>query len=900
MRRKRLEQGPAATVTTSPPRGRWLPAFVRRVDHRFWVVLFAACFLLFLWRNSSDIGNAVIVLRTASIWWLLAVLIAAALMHLDFTLVQSAILRALGFRIPLPVAIRTYAERQTAATVIPFGAASSLVMMTRQFSAYGVTNPAAVMSFALYSLIGYLTFALVLIPVLIWMIVHGTASGVIEIAAAVLLGVLILLLVLFARLMRGGALPGPLQSRVPERLTSFLDELRSHQVRQRALILPGALALAGDLLGPLCLYLSLRAAHIHPSIGVVAAGYVVGTLFVLVAPIFQGIGIVELSMTVMLQQLGVPVSAALGATLIYRIGEVWLPVVFGVAIHAARQKRLRGAPAKIPALWTGLTGLLTVLSLVAPLHPHDLRSVRRVEFFKPDATTLWSITLAAGLLLLYLSYGLLRRQKLAWLGTAVLSAVLVATHLKLERDRGIAVIALVNLLLLLIYRKRFRVRNDPPSLRIGLITLGASALFALTYGVIGFWLATPREFGREFDFSQAVGHTINRYFTASDQGIRPRTRRADWFLDSFNVVGIVTVSVSVIALARPVIARQRTSATERLEAQRLIGQFGDSSQDFFKYWPDKHFFFSESRDGVVAYRTSNAVALTLGDPAAKSAAAFRAVLDEFIDFSDRNGWHLAIHQATPLHIQAYRDAGLIAMKIGGEAIVNLDAFTLTGKKVKGFRGVLNRYDREGYRSVVHEPPLTDEVVAKLRTVSDEWLTISGRRERGFTLGQYSDDYVRDSTVLTVESAEGRVEAFVNLIPDGVPGEITFDMMRHRVDAPNGAMDFVLLKLIEYGRENGYHRLSLGMVPFADVGSGPEAPLRERALSLLTTRFERFFAASSLYAYKDKFGPIWEPRYLVYSSDAALPRIGLAIARITEEVPQDDEAPAKRHLWSMRP
>jgi phosphatidylglycerol lysyltransferase len=868
-------------------------------DRRVWIALLSACFAVFLWRNSSDIGHAVVVLRTAGIWWLVAALLVAALMHVDFTMVQSAILRALGVRIPLPVAIRTYAERQTAATVIPFGSASSLVMMTRQFGAYGVTKPVAVLSFAIYSLIGYLTFALVLAPVLVWMIVHGTASGVVEIAAALLLAALIVALALFVRLMRGGSLPQPMQRRIPERATAFFEELRGHQIAPRALVLPGLLALAGDLLGPLCLYLSLRAAHVHPSVGVVAAGYAVGTLFVLMAPVFQGLGIVELSMTVVLQQFGVPVSAALGATLIYRIGEVWLPVVFGVAIHAARQPRLRGAPARIPALWTGLTGSLTVLSLVAPLHPHDLRSVQRVEFFKPDAATLWSITLAAGLLLLYLSYGLARRQRLAWLGTAVLSAVLVATHLKLERDRGIAVIALVNLALLLIYRKRFRVRNDPPSLRLGLVTLGVSALFALGYGVIGFWLATPREFGREFDFSEAFGNTINRYFAMSDQGIRPRTRRADWFLDSFSVVGVVTVSVSVVALARPVIWRQRTSAAEQREAQRLIEQFGDSSQDFFKSWPDKHLFFSEARDGVVAYGTSNAVALTLGDPVARDPTAFRTLLDEFIDFCDRNGWHIAVHQATPVHLPAYRDAGLIAMKIGGEAIVDLETFSVAGKKMKSFRGVLNRYEREGLHAAVYQPPLSDDVVVRLRNVSEEWLTISGRRERGFTLGQYSDDYVRRSTVLTVESSEGRVEAFVNLIPDGVPGEITFDMMRHRVDAPNGAMDFVLLKVIEYGRERGFHRLSLGMVPFADIGTGPEAPLRERALGLLTARFDRYFSASTLYAYKDKFAPVWEPRYLVYSSDASLPRIGLAIARITEEVPRGSEPPVKRTRWRIR-
>lgn len=865
----------------------------RKIDSRVWFGIFAGFFLLFLWRNSSDVGRAITTIRTANTWWLLTAFAAAALMHVLFALVQSAILRMLGFHIPLPIAVRTYAERQTAATITPLGAASSLLVMTRQFSSYGVTGSAAVTSFAIYSLVGYLTFAITLVPVIIWLLANGAASLAIEIAAIALLTVIVVGLALFARLMRSGSLPGPIQRRLPESALGFLDDMREHHIPARRLINPSVIALIADLMGPVCLYFALRAVGYHPSIGQVAAGYAVGTLFVLVAPVFQGIGIVEVSMTVMLQQLGVPVAEALGATLLYRIGEVWLPVIFGVSLQASHQKRLRGLPALIPTLWTGLTGFLAVLSLIVPLHPHDLGEMRRVQFFKAGSAHVWSFTLAAGILLLYLAYGLMRRQKLAWIATVMLSVVLILTHLRLERDRGIALVAAINLLLLLIYRKRFRVRNDPPSLKLGLITLWVSVVIALTYGVLGFWLATPREFGQEFDFGESAKTTIDQYTPVLGEDVKPRTRRADWFLNSFDVVEIITLSISVIALARPVIWRRKSSSEDFRRAEELIVKYGDSSQDFFKYWPDKSLFFSASGEGVVAYSSSNAVALTLGDPVAVSPDAFRDVLDEFIDFCDRNGWHIAFHQATPLHLDAYRAAGLIAMKIGGEAVVDIDGFSVSGKKMKSLRAVLNRYEREGYRAVVHEPPLSDELIAKLSEVSREWLTLAGRRERGFTLGQYSDDYVRRSTVITVESDEhpDRVEAFINLIPDGVEGEITFDMMRHRVDAPNGAMDFVLLNLIEYGRVHGYHRLSLGMVPFADIGTGPDAPLRERALGLLTARFNHYFSADSLYAYKDKFAPIWEPRYLVYSSDAALPRIGLAIARITEEVPTDERPPA---------
>jgi phosphatidylglycerol lysyltransferase len=859
---------------------------LRQVDGRIWVMLLILLGTVFLWRNQSELHRAIVVLRTANIWWIWAVLFGALAMHAVFAVSQTAVFKPLGYKIPVPTSLRTYAERQSMTAITPLGAASSLVMTTRQYAQFGVTSNGAMFGFALSSVIGYSTFIFfVLAPVLFWLVLRGAASTLELVAAALLLALVALAAGLMAHLLRGGSFPAAIERRVPKRAIELLDEAREFELRPRQLLVPTSLALLGDLLGILCVYSSLRAVGSHASIGVAAAGYAVGTLFVLVTPIFQGIGVVELTMTVILQQLGVPPALALGATLIYRLGEVWLPVTLGAALQAGKQKRLRGAPARLPALWTGMTGVLSVLSLIAPLRPRNPEVMRRVEFFRPDHATYWSITLTAGMLLIYLSYGLMRRQRLAWLATIALSLVVFFTHLREPHDRAIAVLALVNLAILLLYRRRFRVRNDPPSLKIGLITLVLSLFFALFYGIAGFWLASPREFGREFDIGQAVNNTFGQYYVVSGDELMPRTRRADWFLDSFSVVGILVLSLSIVALARPVIWRKRTSAIEREQATRLIQEHGGSSQDFFKYWPDKLFFFSEQRDAVVSYGTSNAVALALGDPAAVDGRAFRDVLLEFIEFCDINGWQCAFHQATPRYLSAYHESGLIAVKIGGEAVVDIDAFSLSGKKMKHLRAVMNRFEREQIQAVLQEPPHDPALPRQLREVSDEWLTLDGRREREFTLGQFTDDYIASTPVLVAVDAGGTVLAFVNLIPDGVKGEITFDLMRHRATAPNGAMDFLMLSLIEIGRAKGFNRMSLGMAPFVDVASEADPLFRDRALALLTSRFDRFFAAKTLYDYKDKFGPVWEPRYLVYSSDAALPRIGLAIARLTEGKPQ---------------
>ena len=56
-------------------------------------------------------------------------------------------------------------------------------------------------------------------------------------------------------------------------------------------------------------------------------------LVLLVAPVFQGIGVVEVSMAVALQHMGIPPAAAVSATLLTRVGELWLPLLTGVMVQ---------------------------------------------------------------------------------------------------------------------------------------------------------------------------------------------------------------------------------------------------------------------------------------------------------------------------------------------------------------------------------------------------------------------------------------------------------------------------------------------------------------------------------------------------------------------------------------
>jgi phosphatidylglycerol lysyltransferase len=62
--------------------------------------------------------------------------------------------------------------------------------------------------------------------------------------------------------------------------------------------------------------------------------------------------------------------------------------------------------------------------------------------------------------------------------------------------------------------------------------------------------------------------------------------------------------------------------------------------------------------------------------------------------------------------------------------------------MKNLRSTVNRCERDGNLVFFLHPPLDDATLRELWEVSDEWLSLPGRRERGFTFGSWDDDYVQ--------------------------------------------------------------------------------------------------------------------------------------------------------------
>jgi Uncharacterized conserved protein len=165
----------------------------------------------------------------------------------------------------------------------------------------------------------------------------------------------------------------------------------------------------------------------------------------------------------------------------------------------------------------------------------------------------------------------------------------------------------------------------------------------------------------------------------------------------------------------------------------------------------------------------------------------------------------------------------------------------------------------------------DGIADELKEVSDEWLGGKAAREKAFSLGRFDPAYLSNFP-LGVVRREGKIVAFSNVWVSGDKRELSVDLMRHSSGAPASTMEYLFIELFNWGRENGFSRFNLGMAPLSGLQNRTLAPLWNRAGALLYRHGEHFYNFRGLRQYKQKFDPIWEPRYFASPAGLALPRI----------------------------
>ena len=240
----------------------------------------------------------------------------------------------------------------------------------------------------------------------------------------------------------------------------------------------------------------------------------------------------------------------------------------------------------------------------------------------------------------------------------------------------------------------------------------------------------------------------------------------------------------------------------------------------------------------------------------------RDLVWSFMEACDQHKGRPAFYQVSTQAMPMLAELGLAFQKLGEQAYVPLEPFSLQGSANTKLRQVWRRgqRQRQGLVFEVVDKAEVPSILEELRAISDHWLDGKHAKEKGFSLGRFDADYLCHFPIALLR-LDGRILAFANLWTTPDRHELSIDLMRHGEDAPHGVMDMLFIELMLWGRQQGYGEFDLGMAPMSGLASQAPVSRLSRAGALVFRHGEHFYNFQGLRAYKQKFAPQWRPRYL---------------------------------------
>jgi phosphatidylglycerol lysyltransferase len=185
---------------------------------------------------------------------------------------------------------------------------------------------------------------------------------------------------------------------------------------------------------------------------------------------------------------------------------------------------------------------------------------------------------------------------------------------------------------------------------------------------------------------------------------------------------------------------------------------------------------------------------------------------------------------------------------------------------KYFRNINTKFTKLDYTTELLQPPHNEAVINQLRKISDDWLKLPGREERGYMMGYFSTEYMQLCNIMIARDAAGTIQSFINQIPPLDSFEANYDLLRSSSDSPGNMNDFLLLNFIKKLHENGFVRLNMGLCPLSGLTADePDHKTIDSALSFVYSNGDRLYSFSGLRRFKSKYEPDWSPRYMAYKN-----------------------------------
>lgn len=536
-----------------------------------------------------------------------------------------------------------------------------------------------------------------------------------------------------------------------------------------------------------------------------------------------------------------------------------VPSLANRKLEASSRPRLKVLVHAI-ATWVFLGGFFSIVSAVRNIHQvSDLSAA----YFGNDTAWLSQHGVAVGIVLMYISRHLWRGEYRAWQLTSVLLWLETLKYAIITPDGELAALYGITAAVLFTLRRLFDRQTSIEELRsrlAKLVFVTVAFIAALTLGVLAYRLKHHQDLDvLRFNAGQFYRHLF-LFDVVNDLGPLPR-RLLGQVLNGAGIVLILAVLASLFRPHKPLL--RPFNEHDRNQLRHLLDRYSNSSEDYFKYWPQpKSYWWSANRDAVIAYRVVGNVAFALADPVAADDHSRQRMMQQFLEFCRRYGWRACFVMVAEEHHELYKQSGYKLLRIGASAVVDVEEFSSSTAKNKWWRWVINKAKRQEWTYELAKPPHSPELITQLKQVSDVWLNRQKHVERGFALGYFDESYLQ-SCRLHILYADGSPIAFANELPVFHSAKTaTIDLMRFLPDH-NHAMPALLAHIIRQLHEEATKRsFDLGFVPLASPTDRTEQIIQKFGQLLMSEAV----SAQGLEQFKNKFAPAWSDNYIAFDGD----------------------------------
>ena len=318
--------------------------------------------------------------------------------------------------------------------------------------------------------------------------------------------------------------------------------------------------------------------------------------------------------------------------------------------------------------------------------------------------------------------------------------------------------------------------------------------------------------------------------------------------------------------------------TQNLKTVRkILKKHGKDTLSYFSLQEKREYFFDKDREAFLSFRYIKKTAVVGADPIGPEDKIPKLIKD-FVAEMKKKRIKTCFVGLSPEVLPLCKVLGLRSLKIGEEAIIDLSGFNLQSLK-KRVRRTVHYSEGNNIKAFFYTPAtLPENVGRQIEEIKKDWLKTK-KKEYGFSMALRRTPTEEDKECEFIVAKKGEeVVGYLSMLPAYRGSAMSLDSMRRRHDAPNGLMEFLVIKAALEYKKRGYKRMSLNFVTFMNTRNEILPRTINRLQKILFKSLSRHFPIKSLYFFNAKFSPDWQSRYLVFPSKRSFPTVAYAVMK----------------------